>query len=84
MGLIEEAQSLASRMESALGDEHRMEWKEEEYQDLKTDIRELKRKKKQLKKEIYELEEKKIDMGLEDVVGDSDDNLRDKVRQGEG
>jgi len=49
-GLIEEAQSLANRMESQLCDI-------KDFNHLHKDIKDLKKKKKKLKEEVEELEE---------------------------
>ena len=50
LGLIEEAQTLGSRMESRL-------FEIKDYERLHKEIRDLKKKKKKLEKEVEELEE---------------------------
>lgn len=52
LGLIEEAQNLANRMEAAL-------WDQNDIKGYRETIRELKEERKKLKKEIKKLEEKK-------------------------
>ena len=37
-GLIEEIQSMANRMEAALGDQHDLDWARKEYKKLKKEI----------------------------------------------
>lgn len=62
LGLIEECQIFASRMESALGD--------------KRDIRSLNEERSQLRKEVKELEAKVKE--LETKIGDNNDNETDE------
>lgn len=51
-GLIEEVQTLANRMESALGEKHDMEYYREQRKELKAEVRELRKKKKKLQKDL--------------------------------
>jgi hypothetical protein len=51
LALIEEVQSMANRMESALYDKSDQEYSREEYKELKRDIKKLRKKKKELENE---------------------------------
>ena len=64
MGLIEECQILANRMESCLSSRDSKRWKEDEYRELKKEIYSLEDKRDVLKAEIFEYEIKKLDLGI--------------------
>jgi hypothetical protein len=49
LGLIEEAQSMANRMESALYDRHDLKRAREEYKEIRKEIEKLEEKKRELK-----------------------------------
>ena len=51
LSLIEEVQSLANRMESALWDQKEFKYKEQEYKSLKESVKKLKIQKKELENE---------------------------------
>ncbi len=73
IGLIEEAQILASRMESCLSDRNTIAWKEDEYRDLKRKIRSLEDKQHELEQENFEVEELILDKRKKHGIKKEDD-----------
>lgn len=57
--LVEEAQTLANRMEAALNDANDLEWKQEQLREVKKETKEYRKQKAELLNEIEKLEEKK-------------------------